>query len=52
MVINIINIPTEYGGQVFVTSEQQDAQEFLGFVTDGVNKDLKYIYDYIHVAIL
>jgi len=27
----------------FVTSEQQDAQEFLAFVTDGIHEDLNRV---------
>jgi len=27
----------------FVTSEQQDAQEFLGFVMDGIHEDLNRV---------
>ena len=33
----------------FVTSEQQDAQEFLGFVMDGIHEDLNRVS--MHIAI-
>ena len=36
------NTVAKYAPQ-FITSEQQDAQEFLAFVTDGIHEDLNRV---------
>ena len=43
-----MNIPIKYIGKICTTSKQKDAQEFLGFVMDGIYEYFNTVC--VHIA--